>query len=97
MTNNGTLKSKLLAMREGEVLVMGSKDLANLYCGGKCPMPSHIVSPYHKLQRDEKAGVLSKAYRELILALRFPPDGFDAEELTGPEFRIQFVRLYRRE
>jgi len=73
---------------------VSSKDLANYYCGGKMPIPAHNhASPYHLRTKSEKAVLLCRAYRELILALRYPPEGFEAEEMAGSEFRIRFVRL----
>ena len=96
MQNNGTLKDKLHAMREGEVLAISSKDLANYYCGGKIPIPAHNhASPYHLRTKSEKAVLLRRAYRELILTLRLPPEGFEAEEMPGSVFRIQFIRMER--
>lgn len=90
---NGTLKNVLNRLREGEVLVVGSKDLANYYCGGRCPIPAHTTSPYHLLTKPEQCALVRKAYKELIVALKFPPQGVEAEELTGSEFKIQFTRL----
>lgn len=93
MSNNGTLKSRLERLRDGEVLVVTSKDLANYYCGGACPIPSHKSSPFHSLEKTERHRLTIRAYKELIVALKFPPRGVEAEELPGQEFRIQFVRM----
>jgi hypothetical protein len=93
LSNNGSLKNRLVQLREGEVVVLGSKDLANYYCGGKCPIPAHRTSPFHQLEKVEKQKLTIRAYKELIVALKFPPEGIEAEELPGSEFRIQFVRM----
>lgn len=94
-SNNGTLKSKLALLREGEVLVLNSKDVANMYCGGKYPIPAHRQSPYHRLTKPEQCSLVRRAYKELILALKFPPQGVEADELPGAEFRVEFIRMER--
>lgn len=94
---NRTLKLRLLSLREGEVLTITTRDLANYHNGGSIKIParapSATSSPYLLLDTCEKKSALVKAFQELRdLSVR-PPPGVFAEELPGREFRIRFVRI----
>lgn len=90
-----TLKHQLLGLREGEVIVISTKGLANYRNGSTITIPSGArdANSYHRLPKTEKCRAILKAHKELVLALRYPPDGVHAEEMPGQEFRVRFIRM----
>lgn len=90
-----TLKFKLLHLREGEVLDVSTKDLANYHNGGSIRIQNGApkkATPLYSLDPRERSAAVVRAYKELKLLLVQPPPGVSAEELPGEEFRIRFVR-----
>lgn len=92
-----SLKYKLQNLREGEVLTVSTKDLANFHNGGAIRIPNgqptNERSPYHLLSPQERGAAIVQAYNELRLLLRQPPPGVVAEELPGSQFKVRFARI----
>ena len=92
--NNGfALKRKLENLREGEVFSIKVKDLANFYAGGDIKISPKPGNPYFGLPKEEKMRLIAKAYRDLILLLRKPPENIYAEETPGSLFGVCFIKL----
>lgn len=92
-----SLKAKLMGLREGEVLTVSTRDLANYHNGGEIRIPNgrpnQDHSPYHCLESRAQCAAIVRAYKELRLLLLRPPPGIIAEELPGSQFRVRFVRI----
>lgn len=90
-----TLKCQLLALREGEAIVVSTRGLANYRNGSTIVIPpgARDANSYHRLPKTEKCRALLKAYQELVLSLKFPPEGVVAEEMPGHEFKVRFIRM----
>jgi len=97
MENNAfVLKRKLETLREGEIFSITVKELANFYAGGEMklhPGRENSASPFLTLSKKEKMSHMQKAYRDLILFLRNPPDNIHAEEKSGSFFGVSFLKL----
>jgi len=93
--NNGFIfKRKIENLRDGELFSVTVKDLANFYAGGELKVSNgDRTSPYSRLSKHEKISYTSRAYRDLILLLRNPPDNIHAEELAGSHFGVSFLKL----
>ncbi|MEM0344092.1 MAG: hypothetical protein QXU73_07610 [Thermoplasmata archaeon] len=90
------MKWKLLNLREGEVLEVSTKDLANYHNGGAINIPNGAPqqhTPLYRMDPKGRSAAIVRAYKELRLFLLHPPPGIIAEELPGAQFRVRFVRI----